>query len=92
MSKITADMISEELTDAASEGCGMYPGAWDCVDPKEIAAAILNAAIEAGLVSPPGWITRDQFGNIDRIYDGTIVVRSKKPPWEEGVEHWKGQD
>ena len=51
---------------------------------------IINAAIEAGLVSPPCHVSRDEFGNCDRLYDGAVILRANPHPYRKS-EHWKGQ-
>lgn len=55
-------------------------------------AAILNAAIEAGLVSPPCWIARASNG---QLISGTVYPskeHAENYKWSsDNVEHWKGQ-
>lgn len=38
--------ITDEFVEAVSEEIGMYPGAWDTIDPKRIVAAVLKVARE----------------------------------------------
>lgn len=92
---ITPGDISDELIEKAEAECDYNVGAWDCADPKEIAAAILNAAIEAGVVSPPVYCTRDNQGN---LLDYEVYGLWTSPDGAESqirgdctAEHWKGQ-
>jgi hypothetical protein len=62
---------------------------------KEDFAAILNAAIEAGVVSPPCWVVRDGFGDI--VTHRRAFTAKAFASYESGhrpeyaIEHWKGQ-
>jgi hypothetical protein len=38
-----ASFITDNVLDAVEEACGMGADAWDCIDPKEIIAASINA-------------------------------------------------
>jgi hypothetical protein len=55
-------------------------------------AAIINAAIEAGVVSPPCWIARMSNG---QLVSGTVYPSkddADRYKWtSDNVEHWKGQ-
>ena len=93
---ITPGDISDELIEKAEAECDYNTGEWDCADPKEIAAAILNAAIEAGVVSPACYCGRKAFGS---VAVGPIIEHEGIPIlWAPGAnpqnvitEHWKGQ-
>lgn len=39
--------VTDKFVEAVSEEVGMYPGAWDTVDPKLIIAAVLKVARES---------------------------------------------
>lgn len=56
---------------------------------KGMVAAILNAAIEAGVVSPPVFCVR-QNGELRKFDSGEVKVFPGKP-WANDTEHWKGQ-
>jgi hypothetical protein len=95
---IKPEMVSDELIEAAEAGCGMGCGAWDCVDEKEVAAAILNAAIEAGLVSPPVWVVSGfTTGEIVSLHNCKAEADEEAKRMHDDtehayiVEHWKGQ-
>lgn len=51
---------------------------------------ILEAAIEAGLVSPPCKADRDTMGRLIKSPIGTIRLSPGKPVMSS-QEHWKGQ-
>lgn len=61
---------------------------------KPAVAAILNAAIEAGLVSPPCYVWRFN-GELQRDANGEPTVWSSRgldsPDGSISYEHWKGQ-
>ena len=84
--------ISDELIEKAEAECKYNTGEWDCADGKEVAAAILNAAIKTGVVSPPVRILRSRFGVLDRTYlfiDDNKAQSHASPG--DSSEHWKGQ-
>lgn len=59
--------------------------------PNTMVAAILNAAIEAGVVSPPCRILRSRFGGLQPgIYKSDNEAQSHASPGDSS-EHWKGQ-
>lgn len=59
--------------------------------PRSQIAAIINAAIEAGMVSPPCHVlTRSGGYVIDLGYDGAIRVWPGKA-YGPNVEHYRGQ-
>lgn len=71
------DIPNEMMGDGRSEFC-------------DFLAAILNHAIEAGLVSPPCHVKR-HLGELE-CQGGTINPQLFiGKPKEEGDEHWKGQ-
>ena len=79
------DLLMESLN--ACETC-------DHTERRDI-AAILNAAIEAGVVSPPVYCTRDDHGN---LLDYDVYGLWTSPDGAESqhkedytAEHWKGQ-
>lgn len=94
---ITPGDISDELIEKAEAECDYNVGAWDCADPKEIAAAILNAAIEAGLVSPPCCAGRvntfsGYSGKLVMDDDGSpILWHPKSRPLNVTLEPYRGQ-
>jgi len=94
---ITPGDISDELIEKAEAECDYNVGAWDCADPKEIAAAILNAAIEAGVVSPAIWNVVDLASSqIVGTYENrseaeSVAARQSLLRRNCAVEHWKGQ-
>jgi hypothetical protein len=69
--------------------------AQDCAFPPSVVAAILNAAIEAGVVSPPCHVVRDTVGKIvcttvcGMKTNNIVVIQGK--PFRPNHEHWKGQ-
>lgn len=89
--KIKPEDVSEVLISWAEDSVGLGNGAWDCVDVQELCAAIINAAIEAGLVSPPchfiaypsGMPVMYEPGEPIQIYPGKCS--------EHHHRHWKGQ-
>jgi hypothetical protein len=95
MSKITAQMISDEAATSCKHAvldsvsrCENKKG-----DIKSELAAILNAAIAAGLVSPPVYIIRDAFDDIPIKFGSAITLFSDPSyadKWQRS-EHWKGQ-
>ena len=86
---IKPEDIGAEIIDAVEDKCGCGSGAWDCIPETELIAAILNAAIEAGLVSPPVYCVR-RNGELRKFDSGEVKVFSGKP-WAHDTEHWKGQ-
>lgn len=82
--------IPEKLIELAEDYIRVDVGHFQAATSEEKAAAILNAAIEAGLVSPAVWAYRDEYGNFHRLHDGSIVLTPEKRDWK-AIEHWKGQ-
>jgi hypothetical protein len=85
MHKITAEMITPEISESIRNAIFIIP--WEESDGPKITAAILNAAIEAGLVSPPCYVARDRFGNLV----STISAYTQRTEHKDILEHWKGQ-
>ena len=59
---------------------------------KHQIAAILNTAIDAGLVSPPVWVCRTQWGELNTA--AAFVSRENAEKYKneaDRIEHWKGQ-
>lgn len=83
---IKPEDIPQSLMDATFKHTESYTEAGQRRD----IAAILNAAIEAGVVSPPVFCVR-QNGELYRYDTGAIKVFSGKP-WAHDTEHWKGQN
>lgn len=94
---ITPEDISDEMIAKAKAECAYNVGSWDVADPTEIAAAILNAAIEAGVVSPAIWNVVDlASGEIVATYESRDEALSEAAKMALlrrncSVEHWKGQ-
>lgn len=79
---ITKSLLEHAEDELRANGKSAFP------EPEELAAAILNAAIEAGLVSPPCHGIRHDgrlfmTGGMVRLWPG-------KPEMSHH-EHWKGQ-
>ena len=55
-------------------------------------AAVLNAAIESGIVSPPCRVLRSKYGTLypEVLYPSDDVAQSNASPGDSS-EHWKGQ-
>ena len=104
---IKPEDIGAEIIDAVEDKCGCGSGAWDCIPETELIAAILNAAIEAGLVSPPVWAViadedspdfKNAEGPINPVYLTTTKQEAEFRIREDildvkktRVEHWKRQ-
>jgi hypothetical protein len=87
MYKITAEMINDELERR------FINAMLDAGEPfKAEFAALLNAAIEAGLVSPPCRILRSKCGQLlsGTIYPDDDAALSSGFSGDT-AEHWKGQ-
>lgn len=77
---ITHDLIIDWIKDGVSHS-------W-----PDFIARRLNAAIEAGIVSPPCRILRSQWGSLqtDAIYIDDNAAQAAASPGDSS-EHWKGQ-
>lgn len=93
---ITPEDISDEMIAKAEAECNYNVGGWEAADPTEVAAAILNAAIEAGVVSPSIWNVIDlASGEIVATYQSrndALSEAAKRALLRQNcsVEHWKG--
>ena len=81
----------EDIDDEAFESMGGDYWA-DFGMEKEEMADILNAAIEAGLVSPPCWVMRC-YGRMTKDMSSEPNIYPSRRDDTEAVsyEHWKGQ-
>jgi hypothetical protein len=93
---ITKGLLEQADDQLRANGISAFPSG------EELAAAILNAAIEAGLVSPPVWAFRYHY-NSDIAHDskGTLLFDSLENAEKFGETksdgasgdaiHWKGE-
>ena len=92
---IKPEDIGAEIIDAVEDKCGCGSGAWDCIPETELIAAILNAAIEAGLVSPPCWEVVGDDYKIAMVFKRKVSAErwmaSDHGFRKAEVRHWKGQ-
>lgn len=82
--------ISDLLVNLAADEIRANLGHGITATPREAAAAILNAAIEAGVVSPPchclrwdGELQMQEFTDVPKVFAGR--------PWSKDGEHYRGQ-
>lgn len=89
----------EDIPDEFAEKCWIHISG-DHFEPSDVAlkwsiSEVLNAAIEAGLVSPPVYTVRDKDGYLldDGIYGLYSDPDRALDGHEDGctAEHWKGQ-
>ncbi len=71
----------------------VFAASWSDISPRQsrdMTAAILNAAIEYGVVSPPCYAVRDKNGELVSTY--TVYTAKMRKEHGDILEHWKGQD
>lgn len=75
--------ITDELIESIEKGV-------NTLDTRKVVAEILNTAIEAGLVSPPVYVIRD---NSSDHFHAFMITKDEIPKYEHigAIEHWKGQ-
>lgn len=93
---ITPGDITDELIERAEGELRANVGRGQAATPHEKAAAILNAAIEAGLVSPAIFNVVDlasgQFVGTYESHDDALSEACRRALLRQNcsVEHWKG--
>lgn len=94
--KVKPEDVPDELIDDIEASVGDLSYMWDSIDPKSIISATINAAIDAGLVSPPVYVVRNlKTGKLEEFAGDIMLTLDPEPEPMATLyrkETWKGEE